>query len=68
MAPTIKLSTKPTLTSSININSGLASKSNACQNSADVDTTNPANQLDSAFDSNGKKTNIIITYSNSEKY
>ncbi len=68
MAPTAKLSTKPTLTASMNTNSGLAPKSNTCQNPAHVDTTNPANQLDFALDSNNKKTNIIVTYSNIVKH
>lgn len=68
MAPNTKLPTKSTLTTSINTNSGLALKSNAYQNPAHMDITNPANQLDSALDSNSKKTNIIVTYSNIEKY
>lgn len=33
-----------------------------------MDTTNPVNQLDSAFDSNNKTTNIIVHYSNIKKY
>lgn len=68
MAPTANLSTKPTLIVSINTNFGLAPKSNARQNPAYVDITNLVNQLDFALDSNSKKTNIILTYSNIEKY
>ncbi len=68
MAPIAKLPTKPNFTMSINTNFGLALKPNTRQNLAHVDITNPANQLDSAFNSNSKKTNIIITYSNIEKY
>ena len=68
MALTVKLSTKPTLTASINTNSSLALKSNSCQNPIYVNNTNSANQLDFTFDSNNKKTNIIVIYSNIEKY
>ncbi len=64
MAPTAKLPTKPTVIASMNTSPSPASKPNARQKPARVDTTNPANQLDSALDSNGKKTNIIVTYSN----
>lgn len=60
---TAKLPTKLTFTMSMNINFSLARKSNAYQYPAHVDTTNLANQLDLAFDSNGKKTNIIVTSS-----
>ncbi len=68
MAPIVKLSTKLTFTVSINTNPGLALKSNTQQNPPHVDTINLANKLDSALDSNSKKTNIILTNSNIEKY
>ena len=68
MAPTTKLLTKFIVTASINTNSGLASKSNAYQNPVYIDITNPENSLDFILDSNGKKTNIIVTYSNIEKH
>ncbi len=66
MAPTAKLPTKPTLTVSMNTNPSPTPKLNARQNPARIDTTNPANQADSTLDSNGKKTNIIVTYCNIE--
>ena len=68
MALITKLLTKYTLTALRNTNSILAPKSNACQNPVYMDITNPANKLDSALDSNSKKTNIIVIYSNIEKY
>lgn len=68
IAPTAKLFTKPILIVSININLDLALKSNICQNPAHIDTINPIKQLDSTFNSNKKKINIIIIYSNIEKY
>lgn len=68
MALITKLLTKSTLTALKNTNSTLAPKSNACQNLAHMDITNSANKLDSALNSNSKKTNIIVIYSNIEKY
>ncbi len=68
MALTVKLPTKPTLTASMNTSPSPAPKPNARQNLARVDTTNPANQPDSALDSNGKKPNIIVTYSNIDRH
>ncbi len=66
MAPTTKLPTKPILIASMNTNPIPAPKPNICQNPTRMDTTNPANQPDFAIDSNGKKTIIIVIYSNIE--
>lgn len=64
MAPTAKLPPKPAPAASMTTNSGLGQRPSTRQNPVNVDTANSANQLDSAFDNSGIKTNIIVTLSN----
>lgn len=49
-------------------NFSLAQKSSIRQNLAPMDITNPAKQLNFAFDNSDEKTNVIITTSNIKKY
>ena len=46
----------------MSINSSLAQKLSTCQNPTLVDITNLVNKLNSAFNNNNKKTNIIINF------
>ena len=52
----------------MNTNSSLASKSNTYQNPGSIDTINLANLQNFALDNSSQKTNIIVIYSNIEKY
>ena len=46
----------------MSINFSLAQKLSTCQNPTFVDTTNLVNKLNSVFDNNNEKTNIIINF------
>lgn len=64
MTPTTKLPLKTAPTTSTTFNFSLLQKLSIRQNPVSVDITNSIKQLDSAFDNNSKKTNIIITIFN----